>query len=753
MNLFVKNKMKKLGLPKKLTPKFTVFKSEALIFSILIVLSIPGIINFIWFFNSFIEETKLEFIKRVTNTHQMIVNFYQLQTQTPEKSRIFFPPMNDLSNIYIFVNDSLVYTLNQNNKDININRIDSLWRLGFSLNEANYIKKTALHFNKNNIQIFSEFNLNPLKSEIKTLINKLLTKSLVIFLSFLIIFIFVVMTLIRPIKRFSDEIQNLASGMQISSLSTNYPFREFNQISQSINEILKKKDAKEHKIIEEVEGLIGYLTRKNEELEYAKTTAELANKYKTEFLANISHEIRTPLNAILGFTDQLLNSETDETRKYSLNVIKNSGRILIALVNDILDISKLESGKLELNLAPTNIKSILQETSDLYSNKALSKGISLIFDTDPKMPHNLIIDELRIRQILINLISNAIKFTEKGSITVTTKLLKYNPQQNKIDFLIKVTDTGIGIKKEFLTKIFEPFTQQEGQSIRKYGGTGLGLPIVKRLVELMDGRIEIKSTEGEGTEFTLYFPNVQLVDNEKLEISEEKFFFEFDLAKILIYQNNTEKTDLLVDILQDNKLLTYTVDTFENYLKYCDNEKIDIIIYCCPHIYDADEKNKDSMDKIIETAKTKHIPIIAILNEFENEDYEHLHKYNFDADLHKPLRRTQLFNTIAKLLNPSLKNVIDNKKIDQIEIMFSTFKEKSSSELLDKIRKEYSERAEELSRKFILSKTMDFINEFTEFANQYQDQNLYKICDLMKDNISKFQITSIKKILNYIGKL
>lgn len=252
----------------------------------------------------------------------------------------------------------------------------------------------------------------------------------------------------------------------------------------------------------------------NLELKKSHEEAVSANKAKSDFLARISHEFRTPLNAIIGFTDVLNTSISDPVQKDYLSSIKKSGQNLLGLITDILDYSKIESGKIVLKPVPVNLTQLVEETRLMFIPAVKSKNLVFNVEIDEQMPEFLMLDELQLRQILINLLGNAIKFTEKGSVDLYVKSTTNSAQTTDITF--RVTDTGIGIKPESQKTIFEDFTQQEDQDNRRYGGTGLGLGIVKSIVQLMGGKIELDSSPGAGSAFTIYIYNCSIVQPAKL---------------------------------------------------------------------------------------------------------------------------------------------------------------------------------------------------------------------------------------------
>ncbi|NYC51151.1 signal transduction histidine kinase [Clostridium beijerinckii] len=416
-------------------------------------------------------------------------------------------------------------------------------------------------------------------AEINKNIQTAILFSIIALLLSLIIYLKSTEIVLRPINHLINISEKFSKG-DLHQRAKIFKNDEIGKLSSAFNNMAEELHILIDNLEEKVEERTKKLEKTNTELKYAKIEAEKANEAKSEFLANMSHEIRTPLNAVIGFSELLKNTIKDEKHKSYIETINVAGNSLLTIINDILDLSKIEAGRIELQYKPLKLSNIFREIKYIFKQKTKSKNIEFLLDIQEDFDESILLDEVRIRQILLNLVGNAVKFTDKGYVKLS---LKGTTSQNKssVDFRISIEDTGIGIAEGEREKIFDAFKQASGQSIKKFGGTGLGLSITKKLTEIMQGKIFVESIEGKGSTFYVEFYNVPIAATEELpEDTSTAYFnkYNFSNEKILVVDDIETNRFLLEELLSKAGLRVITAENGFEAIKVFKHEKPDLAI-------------------------------------------------------------------------------------------------------------------------------------------------------------------------------
>jgi len=384
-----------------------------------------------------------------------------------------------------------------------------------------------------------------------------------------------------------------------------------------------------------------------EELELSKEKAEMISQFKSDFLSNLSHEIRTPLNVIIGFADLLENAIFEKRHKEYIESIKSSSNNIIMLIDDILDISKIEAGKLNLQFKSVSLYEVIKDIKQMFTMKVAQKQVEFITEIDKEIPKFLILDEIRIKQILTNLISNAIKYTSEGHIKIMIEQIEKRSVlgSEEVDIRIIVEDTGIGIPESEVDLVFEPFTQVKTRKVKGSRGHGLGLSITKSIVELMDGRIRVESKVSEGTRFIIDVPEV-VVHTFSLGYNHKPDSKGVSLKgkTVLLVDDSEINRKLVRENMENAGVKIIEAEDGEMAVSIAEKIKPDLILM---DILMPRMDGFEATDIIRKNPDLKDIPVIALTALAMKEDIEKIEEAGFDEYLLKPFHISDLFEKVS----------------------------------------------------------------------------------------------------------
>lgn len=429
-------------------------------------------------------------------------------------------------------------------------------------------------------------------------------------------------------------------------------------VNKKTKELKALNSSLEQKVFErtkELENLNKNLKEAKEEALLAKYQAEEATKAKSSFLANMSHEIRTPMTGILGFVELLASKETDPERKKQFNIIKNSSNTLLTIINDILDFSKIENGKLDIESHPSKIVDFLQEIKVIFDEIMIKKNITFEFIIGDNIPNYILIDEVRVKQVILNLLNNAVKFTNNNGLIIFEAI--YDKNEEKL--FVTVSDTGIGISKDKLEHIFEAFSQEDVSITRKFGGTGLGLTISSKLVSLMGGSLKVESKVGEGSRFYFDIKSKVCKDIDfDREIDKPKIDKKTDLNGHILIVDDNETNQILLKAYLERLSFTYDLA----------NDGIEAVEMYKQNFYDVIlmDENMPNMNGIEATKvirniekenKSIHTPIVALTANALKEDRVNFLNAGMDEYISKPYTEKDIESVLNIFLSQKIQIV------------------------------------------------------------------------------------------------
>ncbi|MBL8179537.1 MAG: response regulator [Bryobacterales bacterium] len=478
---------------------------------------------------------------------------------------------------------------------------------------------------------------------------------------------FTTRVLAQPLKLLEEGIHSVTEG-RLETIQVSSTGDEIEYLGHSFNRMITRLIETQNEVRQHQELLEERIRRRTEQLERAMQSAQAASLAKSEFLANMSHELRTPMNGVLGMIDIVLDSPLTADQREQLETAQRCANSLLALLNDVLDLSKIEAGKMVLERIPFDIRVLVDETIRAQRAKAYKKGITVGMDVDRSVPRRITADPLRMRQVVANLLSNAVKFTDRGHVKI--RVLCEGPKDAQ-NLILEVIDTGVGIPVDKRSCIFEKFTQADGSISRRYGGTGLGLAITKRLVEMHDGEISVESVEGQGSTFRVTLPNAVFLP-EGVETAGEAATgtvseaAPLSVASILVVEDNHVNQKVVTAILRKKGYHVDVANHGREALEY-----LDLLAYGLV-LMDVQMPILDGLETtraIRRDARFRYLPVVAMTAHAMSGDRERCLASGMNGYIAKPVNPQTLLRTVEEFLNrPKELNVTSGGEVDPADV-------------------------------------------------------------------------------------